>query len=156
MTCIKRVSNYVEVFYYASEQVKRSDRRSNCPTNYALQVVGDTWSLLIIRDLMFKGKHTYSEFAASEERISSNILADRLRILAEGGIIRKDGRGRAIRYSLTQKGLNLLPLMVEMILWSGQYDPNTEAPQAFLQKGRDDRVGLLRTLEGGLRERHGL
>ena len=83
-----------------------------------------------MRDLMFKGKRTYSEFAASEERISSNILAERLRALASEGIIRKDGTGRATRYSLTAKGLDLLPLMVEMILWSGKHD-QVSSPQFF-------------------------
>ena len=136
--------------------MKRQDRRSDCPTNYALQVVGDSWSLLVVRDLMFKAKRTYSEFAASEERISSNILAERLRSLAEQGIIRKDGSGRTTRYSLTAKGLDLLPLMVEMIVWSGRYDPNTAAPTSFLQRAKEDRGSLLSTLEQELRTTHGI
>ena len=136
--------------------MKRQDRRSDCPTNYALQVVGDSWSLLLVRDLMFKAKRTYSEFAASEERISSNILAERLRSLAEQGIIRKDGSGRTTRYSLTAKGLDLLPLMVEMIVWSGRYDPKTAAPASFLKRAKEDRGGLLTTLEQELRTTHGI
>ena len=109
-----------------------------------------------MRDLMFWGKRTYSEFAASEERISSNILAERLRALASEGIIHKDGTGRATRYSLTAKGLDLLPLMVEMILWSGRHDPDTGAPADFLRRGHEDRAGLLAQLEDGLRDAHGL
>lgn len=134
--------------------MKRKDRRSDCPTNYALQVVGDSWSLLVVRDLMFMGKRTYSEFAASEERISSNILAARLRSLTEQSVIRKDGSGRTTRYSLTAKGLDLLPLMVEMIVWSGRYDPSTGAPAAFLQRAKEDRSGLLSALEQELRTSH--
>ena len=109
-----------------------------------------------MRDLMFKGKRTYSEFAASEERISSNILAERLRALASEGIIRKEGTGRATRYSLTAKGLDLLPLMVEMILWSGHHDPSTAAPADFLRPAHEDRAGLLAQLEEELRGAHGL
>jgi DNA-binding HxlR family transcriptional regulator len=134
--------------------MKRRDRRSDCPTNYALQVVGDSWSLLVVRDLMFAGKRTYSEFAASEERISSNILAERLRSLAAQGIIRKDGVGRATRYSLTPKGLDLLPLMVEMIVWAAQHDRNTAAPASFLERAHNDREGLLAHLATELRVAH--
>ena len=105
---------------------------------------------------MFKGKRTYSEFAASEERISSNILAERLRALTSEGIIRKDGTGRATRYSLTAKGLDLLPLMVEMILWSGNHDLNTAAPADFLRRAHEDRAGLLAQLEEELRGAHGI
>jgi len=136
--------------------MKRRDRRSDCPTNYTLQAVGDSWSLLVIRDLMFKGKRTYSEFAASEERISTNILADRLRSLAEQGVIRGDGSGRSRRYHLTEKGLDLLPIMLDMILWGGRHDPDTGAPAEFLRRGRADRTTLLAELEEGLREAHGL
>jgi DNA-binding HxlR family transcriptional regulator len=109
-----------------------------------------------VRDLMFKSKRTYSEFAASEERISSNILAERLRSLAEQGIIRKDGSRRTTRYSLTAKGLDLLPLMVEMIVWSGRYDPNTAAPADFLKRAKEDRGSLLTRLEQELRTTHGI
>ena len=70
--------------------MKRIDRRSDCPTNFALQAFGDSWSLLVVRDLMFKGLRTFGEFAASEEHVATNILADRLRRLQRSGIIRRD------------------------------------------------------------------
>ena len=136
--------------------MKRTDRRSDCPTNFAVESVGDSWSLLIVRDLMFKGKNTYSEFADSEERISTNILAARLRGLLANGIVRREGRGRTGRYFLTRKGLDLLPMMVEMIVWSGQHDPDTAAPQGFLTRADKDRDGLLSELEAGLVEAHEL
>ena len=132
--------------------MKRYDRRSDCPTNYALQTIGDSWSLLIVRDLMFKGKQTFSEFADSEERISTNVLASRLASLAEAGIIVKQGAGKATRYSLTPKGLDLLPTMVEMIVWSGRHDPNTAAPADFLRRAANDRGALLAEVESRLRE----
>ena len=133
--------------------MKRTDRRSDCPTNYALQAIGDSWSLLIVRDLMFKGKTTFSEFADSEERISTNVLAARLSSLADAGIIVKRGSGKATRYALTRKGLDLLPLMVEMIVWSGRHDPDTAAPDDFLERAREDRAGLLADIESRHQER---
>ena len=136
--------------------MKRSDRRSDCPTNFALESLGDAWSLLIVRDLMLKGKRTYTEFANSEERISTNILAARLKSLQSSGIVRRDGKGRETRYSLTQKGLDLLPMMVDMIVWSATYDPDTAAPREWVRRAREDRAGLLSEIEAGLREGHAL
>ena len=99
---------------------------------------------------MFKGKRTFSEFVDSEERISTNVLSARLRSLAKAGIIEKHGSGKATRYSLTRKGMDLLPLMVEMIVWSGRYDPNTAAPDDFLRRAVDDREALLAELESSI------
>jgi DNA-binding HxlR family transcriptional regulator len=135
--------------------VRRTDRKSDCPINFTLERLGDPWSLLVIRDLMFKGKRTYSEFADSGERISTNILADRLRSLCSAGIIRKSGRGRSTRYSLTPKGIDLLPVLVEMILWGGRHDPGSGAPEAFLQRASGDRAGLLEELRAELIHEHG-
>ena len=116
--------------------MKRTERRSDCPTNFAVQAFGDGWSLLVVRDLMFKGKRTFAEFAASEERIATNVLADRLRSLQLAGIVRRDGDGRSTRYSLTRKGIDLLPLMVEMILWSARHDAHTATPATFVRRVR--------------------
>ena len=123
--------------------MKRTDRRSDCPTNFALQAFGDSWSLLIVRDLMFKGKRTFAEFAASEEHIATNILTDRLRTLQRSGIIRRDGMGRVTRYSLATKGIDLLPLMIEMIVWSARYDVRSAAPAAFVRRAMHARAELL-------------
>ncbi len=121
--------------------MKRTDRRSDCPTNFALQAFGDSWSLLVVRDLMFKGKPTFGEFAASEEHVATNILTDRLRTLHRSGIIRRGGTGRATRYSLTAKGVDLLPLMIELIVWSARYDVRSGASPAFV--GRATRARLV-------------
>jgi DNA-binding HxlR family transcriptional regulator len=136
--------------------VKRTDRRSDCPTNFAVELLGDSWSLLIIRDLMFKGKRTYSEFAASEEQISTSILAARLRSLIRAGLVRRTGSGRATRYALTRKGADLLGVMVEMILWSAKHDPETAAPDDFVARARSDRDGLLSELEAQMSAAHSL
>jgi DNA-binding HxlR family transcriptional regulator len=69
--------------------VKRTDRKSHCPVNFALETVGDPWSLLVVRDIVFHGKHAFGEFLASEERITTSVLADRLATLVRTGILAK-------------------------------------------------------------------
>ena len=93
----------------------RQDRRSTCPISTGLELLGDRWTLLVIRDLMFAGKRHFREFLQSEEAISSNVLADRLNSLVESGIVTKSGdptHAQKAVYSLTEKGLELLPVLV--------------------------------------------
>lgn len=100
-----------------------SNYRSNCPVNFGLESFGDRWSLLIIRDIIFWGKKTYSDFLRSDEQIATNILAARLASLEAYGIITKiphPSDKRKDVYQLTSKGLDLIPLMVEIISWSGK------------------------------------
>lgn len=111
--------------------------RSDCPLNFGLEIFGDRWSLLIIRDLMFFGKRYYNEFLGSAEEISTNILADRLAMLEKEKIIqkRKDkGHKQKLVYSLTQKGIDLLPVIIEIGLWSEKY-------ASKLNPGRDIILG---------------
>ena len=122
------------------------DLRSNCPINFAVETFGDKWTLLVLRDLMFKGKRHYSDFLASDEKISTNILADRLQKLDENGVITKssdpDNASKFI-YSLTEKGQALLPVMVEMTAWSASYDSLTNTPAEFLNAYKTDKDGLI-------------
>ena len=122
------------------------DLRSNCPINFAVETFGDKWTLLVIRDLMFKGKRHYSDFLASDEKISTNILADRLQKLDDNGVITKsadpDNASKFI-YSLTKKGLALLPAMVEMTAWSANYDSLTNTPSEFLNTYNKDKDALI-------------
>jgi DNA-binding HxlR family transcriptional regulator len=134
--------------------MKRTDRRSGCPINFALETFGDSWTLLIIRDMLFQGKRTFAEFEAAEERISTNILSARLKALTKRGIISKQGRGRATRYSLTARGLDLLPLMLEMIAWSARHDPRTAAPKPFVRRLTTDRPAVIAELAAGVRAAH--
>jgi len=104
--------------------------RSHCPVNFALESFGDKWSLLILRDIIFRGKKTYGEFLRSEEGFATNILASRLVLLGEEGILKKRPHQEDARkdlYELTEKGLDLIPVLFEMILWSAKYDPKSEA-----------------------------
>ncbi|MEM8484422.1 MAG: helix-turn-helix domain-containing protein [Bacteroidota bacterium] len=131
--------------------------RSHCPTNFALEHFGDKWSLLIIRDLMFKGKRHYNEFLQAEEQVSTSVLGNRLRSLQDAGLITRSAdtvKKSRIRYSLTMKGIDLLPLMVDMIVWSGQYDAATAAPAAFLEEATQNRDAMLHTLRAALITSH--
>jgi len=102
---------------------KNNKLRSNCPVNFGLETFGDKWSLLIVRDIVFWGKKTYSDFLKSDEGIATNILATRLVQLEEEGILIKTPHPTDKRkdvYTLTEKGLGLIPLMVEIVAWSGK------------------------------------
>lgn len=104
--------------------------RSHCPVNYGLEAFGDRWALLILRDIVFRGKRTYGQFLSSEEGFATNILASRLEHLIEAGILQREkdpSDGRKDIYSLTEKGLDLIPLLFEMVLWSAKYDSRSEA-----------------------------
>jgi DNA-binding HxlR family transcriptional regulator len=109
---------------------EKNELRSHCPVNYSLEAFGDRWALLILRDIIFRGKRTYGEFLKSEEGFSTNILAARLEHLIVQGIIQREADkadGRKDIYSLTEKGLDLIPLLFEMVLWSAKYDSGSEA-----------------------------
>lgn len=109
--------------------MKTVKRRSECPISSSLDVWGDKWSLLIIRDLMFNKKMTYGDFLKSEEKISTNILATRLLMLENNALIEKlehpDSKAKVL-YQLTQKGIGLVPVIVEINLWAENYFSLTE------------------------------
>ncbi|WP_034302668.1 helix-turn-helix domain-containing protein [Herbaspirillum sp. RV1423] len=103
----------------------KEDLRSHCAVNYGVEIFGDRWSLLIIRDIVFAGKKTYGAFLKSEEGIATNVLAARLAFLEEQGILSRAPNpddGRKDFYTLTEKGLDLIPIMLNIVLWSAQYD----------------------------------
>jgi DNA-binding HxlR family transcriptional regulator len=121
------------------------DWRSGCPINISLEIFGDRWSLLIVRDLMFSSRRTFTEFAEAGEGVASNVLADRLQRLEQHGIIdrRPDpADGRRVRYGLTEKGLDLAAVLLEMIGWAGRHE-DTAAPAAMLDRLSSDREGFL-------------
>ena len=123
--------------------------RSHCPINFTLEHFGDKWSFLIIRDLMFKGKRHYNEFLEAGEKVSTSVLGDRLKKLEELGIISKGEdhvKKSRIRYSLTQKGIDLLPILLEMIIWGGLKDELTESPKEFMDQALGNREALLKEI----------
>lgn len=131
-------------------------RDTGCPIAFALDTFGDRWSLIIIRDMLMKGYQTYGEFQSSDEQIATNILADRLQELEVLGIVSKardPENRRRVLYRLTEKGAELAPVLLEMIRWSGKYDPNTFTKKAVLNRIKKDREGFAnelrcRALEG--------
>lgn len=128
------------------ENMKRLDVKSHCPINYALETFGDPWSLLIVRDIVYFGKKTYGEFLTSEERIATNMLANRLLELEKNGIIRKcdcDYDKRKDLYMLTEKGLDLIPVLAELSLWGAAHDKQTDAPIAWIEAMNADKEKLL-------------
>jgi DNA-binding HxlR family transcriptional regulator len=129
-------------------------RRSPCPVTFALDQVGDKWSLLVVRDLMFHGKKTYGEFLESGEGIATNVLADRLKCLETEGLVEKirdPENKRRYLYSLTGKGLDLAPVLLEMVRWSARYDADTGTPKEFLDMIENDREGLIEKVRMGMK-----
>jgi DNA-binding HxlR family transcriptional regulator len=129
-------------------------RRSDCPINFALEVFGDPWSLLIIRDIVYFGKKSYGEFLASEEGIATNILASRLALLEQKGILQKktsEGDKRKEEYVLTEKGLDLVPILVELANWSAEHDSQTAAPPTWIALMKADREGMIERIRETVR-----
>lgn len=127
---------------YPVAMTRRRGPRSRCPINFALELLGDPWSMLVLRDAILFQKRRFREFLASEERIATNILSDRLERLVAAGVLAKSGRPAA--YRPTPKGLDLLPVLVELSAWGARHDPRTAAPKSFLRAYAADREGLLR------------
>lgn len=129
-------------------------RRSACPISSALDLLGDKWSLLIIRDLMFTPKRRYREFLQSEEAISSNILAERLKSLVEAGVLWKADdptHKQKAEYRLTEMGQELLPVLAALGAWGARHLPGTEDVPFAL--GRDGSPKL-KGMRGELRALH--
>jgi DNA-binding HxlR family transcriptional regulator len=125
---------------------KQQRRRSDCPISFALETFGDMWSLLIVRDIVYFGKHTYREFLESDERIATNILADRLAQLVQAGILVKTPHTTDKRrevYALTEKGLDLIPILLELAGWSARHDSRSGAPQAWIALVNQDKARLI-------------
>jgi DNA-binding HxlR family transcriptional regulator len=135
--------------------MKDTKRRSECPISSSLDIWGDKWSLLIVRDLMFSTKCTYGDFLKSEEKIATNILASRLQMLEASGIIVKedhpDSKAKVL-YKLTEKGVNLLPVMVEINLWADQYFTLSPEIKKIIAEMKKDKEGFIRTRTNDLRK----
>jgi DNA-binding HxlR family transcriptional regulator len=129
---------------------QKPKRRSACPLNASVEMLGDRWSLLIIRDMMLRGFRTYKEFMECYEGIATNILADRLRKLVAYGIIAAEpdpSDGRKLIYSLTAKGIDLAPVLTEMVLWAATHEETGK--QALVRLMRADKEKFM----AGVRER---
>lgn len=127
--------------------MNQKKKRSDCPVSNSLDVWGDKWSLLIIRDLMFAKECTYGDFLKAPERIATNILASRLQALEENKIIEKldhpDSKAKVL-YKLTSKGIDLLPVMIEINLWAEKYFPMPEDRKAMLKEVKKDKAAFIK------------
>lgn len=133
--------------------MKKITRRSTCPIAATLDILGDKWTLLIVRDLMFEGKKTYGEFLRSEEKIATNILADRLLMLEKTGIVEKKAfPGNRVKnlYRLTRRGVDLMPTLFEIILWADKYLDISDHARRLAAEIRKDRDGVMREISGPL------
>jgi len=129
--------------------MRKIKRRSDCPIGFGLDFFGDKWTLLIIRDMIFMKKSSYGDFLKSDEGISTNILADRLAFLEQEKIVNKKvdpSHKSKFVYSLTQKGFDLLPIVVEMMLWSYKYDKKTPLTADFVAVITSDKEAFIQSM----------
>ena len=124
-----------------------------CPVTYALDIIGDRWSLLILRDVLFRSKCRFSEFSRSAEKIATNILSNRLARMESEGILARApdtaNRTRVI-YSMTPKGADLIPVILDLIAWSARYDPPEDGPDNIIAGGPPDLLDRLANDRDGL------
>lgn len=127
----------------------KSKKRSDCPLSCSLDIWGDKWSLLIIRDLMFSQKNTYGDFLKSGEGIATNILASRLQGLEENKIIEKldhpESKAKVL-YRLTPKGIDLLPILVETYLWADKYLTMPDDIKVMIEASKKDKEGFIKSM----------
>ncbi|HTN36369.1 MAG TPA: helix-turn-helix domain-containing protein [Arachidicoccus sp.] len=132
-----------------------SKKRSDCPISCSLEIWGDKWSLLIVRDLMLAKQCTYGDFLKSDEKIATNILASRLQTLESNGIIAKlnhpDSKAKVL-YKLTQKGIDLLPLMIEINLWAEKYYDLPADRKAMLNEVKKDKNKFIKAASEELKK----
>lgn len=135
----------------------RQGHRSGCPINLTLEVLGDRWSLLILRDIIFGGARHFRELLRSEERIASNILADRLSMLVEAGLLTRGGdpthRQKAI-YSLTEQAIGLVPIFAQIGLWGSRWLPASKALSVRAQLMEAGGPPLWKRFMAELRQEH--
>jgi DNA-binding HxlR family transcriptional regulator len=130
--------------------------RRQCPIDYALEVFGDRWSLLVMRDILLAGKRHYRDLVAAKEGIATNVLAARLKKLEAAGLLERradPGDKRTVFYVATQKALDLIPVLLEISRWSVKHDPHTAAPPELVKRFDADRGALIADLEEAARAR---
>jgi DNA-binding HxlR family transcriptional regulator len=133
----------------------KSKQRSGCPVSISLDILGDRWSLLIIRDLMVRGYRTFKEFRESGEGIATNILANRLRRLERAGIIITEADEldrRKVNYRLTEKGIDLAPVLLELLVWGARHE-DAGLPCSFIEEMAQNRDQVLAEVRRRWRER---
>lgn len=126
---------------------KNTEDWHGCPIRYGSAVFGDVWSLLILRDIILKGARYYADFLNAGEGISTNILATRLSRLEQEGVLTRTkdpDHGARVIYTMTEKGKDLVPILLEIIDWSEKWDAQTEVPAEYIAELRADRAALVK------------
>jgi DNA-binding HxlR family transcriptional regulator len=162
-TCKLQVKRWVDGLLIASKISERpavpnskkpsKERRSDCPIAGALDILGDRWSLVIVRDIVFRGFREYGHFLEAGEGISTNILAERLeRLTCAGILVRAEHptNGKKYVYRLTEKGVDLVPTLIELALWGSRYVPDNVAPPEVVHQMRTGREKMIRQLRDAL------
>lgn len=124
-------------------------RRSFCPVNLTLELIGDSWSMLIVRDLMLRGHNSYQGFLRSEEKIATNILADRLARLEQNGVISKTADPadkRKFIYALTARGADLAPILIEMALYAMKHEARIDMPKEIVAEMQKNKAAFAQKL----------
>lgn len=139
----------------------RSDqpKRSTCPISFALEIFGDRWTLLVLRDLLLKSHSRYRELLACEEGIATNVLADRLKRLEQKGLIRKEQDTQDARqyvYKPTRLAVSVVPMLIEMTVWGARNNKDTTADRDLLRRFDKDRERLIADLQAQVRRDGGL
>jgi DNA-binding HxlR family transcriptional regulator len=133
--------------------MKTNTPRSSCPVSYSLDIFGDKWTLLILRDMILNGKRSFSEFMSSTEKIASNILIDRLNTLHAEGFVNKtasDLNKSKFIYSLNDKAIDLVPVIIDLIEWGAKYNP-TDEPKSVLDKLAKNKSKTIKDIQDRLR-----
>lgn len=134
--------------------MKEIKKRSGCPVSFSLDFLGDKWTLLILRDMVIHGKATYGDFLESEEKIATNILADRLSTLEQYGFITKkvsSEKKNKFLFSMTEKGTELVPVIMELSIWGSKYNPPGD--KELLKALQDDKTGTILRYQEKLKPR---
>jgi DNA-binding HxlR family transcriptional regulator len=134
-------------------------KRSTCPISFALEIFGDRWTLLVLRDVLLRSRSRYRELLSSEEGIATNVLADRLKRLEQRGLIRKEQDQQDARqyfYRPTMLAVSVVPMLVEMTVWGARSSSMTCVDQDFLRRFEEDREKLIADLQTQVRRASGL
>ncbi|PWC06636.1 winged helix-turn-helix transcriptional regulator [Mycetocola zhujimingii] len=134
--------------------MKRTKGKSHCPINFGLEAFGDPWSLLVIRDIVYFGKRTFTEFSDSDEGVAPSVLTARLAELETNGILNRTpdpGDARRVVYTLTENGLALIPVLLEIANWSAGVDAETDAPPEWIEAVHRDKTAMTELITATVR-----
>ena len=136
---------------------RKKKLKSHCPMHFSLEIFGDKWSLLIVRDIAFNGKRYFGEFMDAEEGIATNILAHRLTVMEQEWIIVKEiyeNKKSKYFYSLTEKGVALVPILIEIVKWGSIYDKDTASSPQFIGRLKNDKENVIKEFVDVLKKIH--